>query len=47
MSVTIMNSVTPKAGAKHELLFNELASEQIVTKFIAVIKKLLIPQAAV
>jgi hypothetical protein len=26
MSVTIMNLVTPKAGAKHELLFSEPAS---------------------
>jgi len=26
MSVTIMNLVTPKAGAKHGLLFNEPAS---------------------
>ncbi len=25
--MTIMNLVTPKAGAKHELLFNEPASE--------------------
>jgi hypothetical protein len=25
MSLTIMNLVTPKAGAKHELLFNEMA----------------------
>ncbi len=24
--LTIMNLVTPKAGAKHEVLFNELAS---------------------
>jgi hypothetical protein len=28
ISVTIMNLVKPKAGAKHELLFNELASDQ-------------------
>jgi hypothetical protein len=27
MSLTIMNLVTPKAGAKHELLFNKPASE--------------------
>jgi hypothetical protein len=27
ISVTIMDLVTPKAGAKHELLFNELSSE--------------------
>jgi hypothetical protein len=27
MFVAIMNLVTPKAGAKHELLVNELASE--------------------
>ncbi len=26
MSVTIMNLVTPEAGVKHELLFNEPAS---------------------
>jgi hypothetical protein len=26
ISVTIMNLVTPKTGAKHELLFNELAT---------------------
>jgi hypothetical protein len=26
ISVTIMNWVTPKAGAKHELLFNKPAS---------------------
>jgi hypothetical protein len=26
ISVTIMNLVTPKDGAKHELLFNEPAS---------------------
>jgi len=25
--LTIMNLVTPKAGAKHEVLFNKLASE--------------------
>jgi hypothetical protein len=25
ISVTIMNQVTPKTGAKHELLFNEPA----------------------
>jgi hypothetical protein len=27
MVVTIMNLVTPKVQAKHELLFNKLASE--------------------
>jgi hypothetical protein len=27
MSVTVMTLVTPKAGAKHELLFNKLASK--------------------
>ncbi len=27
MSVTIINLVTPEAGAKHEFLLNELASE--------------------
>ncbi len=26
ISVTIMNLVTPKAGAKHDLLFNKMAS---------------------
>ncbi len=26
ISASIMNLVTPKAGAKHELLFNKLAS---------------------
>jgi hypothetical protein len=26
MAVTIMNLATPKAGAKHDLLFNKLAS---------------------
>jgi hypothetical protein len=40
--VTITNLVTPKGGAKHELLFNKLASEAEagvtlgVTKFIIV-----------
>ncbi len=28
--VTIMNLVTPKVGAKHEVLFNELATDQSV-----------------
>ncbi len=27
ITVTIMNLVTPKAGAKHELLYSEPASE--------------------
>ena len=27
MSMIVMNLVIPKAGAKHEILFNELASE--------------------
>jgi len=32
-----MNLVTPKAEAKHELLFNKLASEHRITKFIVII----------
>ena len=30
ISVKIMNLVTPKAGAKHEVLVNELATDQSV-----------------
>ncbi len=26
IAITVLNSVTPKAGAKHNLLFNKLAS---------------------
>jgi hypothetical protein len=37
LRMTVTNSVTPKAGAKHELLLNKLASEPTalgVAKFI-------------
>ncbi len=29
ISLTITNLVTPKVGAKHELLFNKLASDDV------------------
>jgi hypothetical protein len=32
-----MNLVTPKAEAKHELLYIKLASDQRITKFIVII----------
>ncbi len=34
ISVTIMNLVTPKVGAKHELLFNKLASVLPVERWV-------------
>ncbi len=33
ISVTIMNLVAPKAGAEHELLFNEPTSVQLGLEF--------------
>ncbi len=42
ITITAMNLVTPKAAAKHELLFNKLASRQwlveqkVITKFTIV-----------
>jgi hypothetical protein len=32
LTVTIMNLATPKVGAKHELLFNKLASDSYLWK---------------
>ncbi len=34
VSPTIVNSVTPKAGAEHELLFNKPASEGSILRLI-------------
>ncbi len=41
MSLTIMNLITPKAGAKHELLFNEPASGHVRFDLVQFLVKLI------
>ncbi len=42
ISLTIMNLITPKAGAEHELLFNEPASGHIRFDLVQFLVKLII-----
>ncbi len=38
ISMTIVHWVTPKAGAKHEFLFNELASGELMTEVVVALQ---------
>jgi hypothetical protein len=46
MPVTIMNLVTPKAGAKHELLINKLALPGPVVNITKLFTAVITPLAA-